>query len=142
MTHRVEQIMQAITTACTGLVTTGANVYRARPYNVEAAPCLFISMGQDEKLTDLSQGSQDWMLTVEITGTVKLNTQLETAINTIRAEVHVALRTTYSQGLSFVQDTIEENPDQIQTSGDAQNPTASQKFVWNIRYRRLLDNPN
>lgn len=134
--------MQAVTTACTGLTTTSTRVYRARPYNVETAPCLFIFMGQDEKLTDLSQGSQDWMLTIEITGTVKLNTQLETAINTIRAEVHVALRTTYSQGLSFVQDTIEENPDEIKTSGDAEKPTASQKFIWKVRYRRLIDNPN
>ena len=144
MTHRVETVMDAVTAAVKGLTTTGANVFRGNPYDVQATdlPCLHVEMGPESKVQDYTNGSADWNLEIKITGTVQSNINYEQLINVIREEVHIALRTTPRLGLSFTQDIEESDPDEYVISGEAQVPTAEQGWNWIVRYRRNIDNPS
>lgn len=144
MTHRAESITAAVKTTVTGLTTTGSNVFRGYPYNIEAAsvPSLHVRAGSDEKLRDLSQGLTLQRLQITITGAVKsITTNLETLLAQVRAEVHVALRADYTLGLAYVHDIDEGEPGEAEFQNGDQ-PIATQDWVWYVLYQRSLDNPN
>lgn len=144
MTHRAESITAAVTTTVTGLTTTGSNVFRGRPYDIEASdlPALFVRMGAENKQEDMTLGVTIWQLPIVITGVVKsITTNLETLLNQVRAEVHVALRTDYTLGLSYVYDIDEADPGEPEIQHGDQ-PIASQEWTWLVQYQRNIDNPN
>lgn len=144
MTHRAESITATVATTVTGLTTTGSNVFRGRPYNIEAGdlPALFVRMGAEEKLQDQSQGRTLWQLPIIITGVVKsITINVETLLNQVRAEVHVALRADYTLGLAYVYDIDEGAPGDIDIEAGDQ-PIASQSWTWAVLYWRAVDNPN
>ena len=144
MTHRVETVMAAVVTAVTGLTTTGANVNRGNPYNIESSklPCLHVEMGTESKVQEYAHGEADWDLEVKVTGTVRDIDNYEQLINTIREEVHIALRTDYTLGETFIIDIEEADPDEYIIDGVAEKPTAEQGWNWVVRYRRNIDNPS
>src|SRR3990167_4206830 len=110
MTHRAESITVAVLAKVTSLTTTGANAFRGRtrPLQATELPAIFVYLGPDEKLSDLSQGQQDWRLTIYLEAAGKsITTQIDTFLNTIRREITVALMADYTQGLAYVLDPIE-----------------------------------
>jgi len=144
MTHRVETVMAAAVTAVTGLTTTGANVFRGILYDVQEneLPCLHVEMGPENKAQEHINGEVDWNLNVKITATVRALTAYEQTINSIREEIHMALRAAPQLGEAFIIDTNEEEPDEIDINSGAQKPTVAQTFNWEIKYRRNIDNPS
>lgn len=143
MTHRVETVMQAVASTVTGLTTTGANVFRGNPYNFEvsALPCLHVEMGPEKSVQEYAAGQRDWELQVKITGIVRAISSYEQTLNTIREEVHIALRADGTLGQAFIIDTDEGDPDDYVIDGQAEKPTVQQTWNWLIRYRRNIDNP-
>ena len=142
MTHRVETVMAAVVTTVTGLTTTADNINRGNPYVIEASklPCLHVEMGPENKFQEHVNGEVDWDLEVKITATVRQNENYEQLINTIREEVHIALRTDPTLGEAFIIDTDEAEPDRYEVNA-AEKPTASQGLNWMVRYRRNINNP-
>lgn len=143
MTHRVETVMAAAVTTLTNLTTTGANVNRGNAYVIESenTPCLHIEMGPETQVNENAHGSKYWNLEVQVTGTVKANEQYEQTLNTIREEVHIAMRADPTLGLSFVIDTDEGDPDELEIEAEAEKPTAQQTWIWNVKYERSIDDP-
>ncbi len=144
MTHRAESIVAAVTTTVTGLVTTGANVYRGRltPIPVGVNNALKVYLGPDEFKTDLSQTLQDWELTIYIDSFTRSPTaQIDTQLNKIREEVTVALNANYTQGLSYVLNTAEGDADAPELSGEAAQASGGQRLAWKFHYRRSRTNP-
>jgi len=144
MTHRAESIMVAVLDKIDNLTTTGTRVERGRVYPVDpdAGPALTLEMGPDVVVLQ-NIAFIDRELTVHIIAHVKLtsSTEHETVLNTIREEVHIALRADYTQGLDYIKDTIPEGDDEPEASGDADKPTARQRMNWRIRYRHSVTNP-
>lgn len=133
---RTEQVMDAVVTALTGLATTGSNVFRGRVYDLPdtALPGLAVSMGEDT-IADELNGYYDWTLSVAIESKVEANTQVDTTLNTIRGEVHAALRADPTLGLSFVIDTKPSSAEAPDLSGEGAKPIGTQRLIYQVRYR-------
>jgi len=134
--HLAEQILAQIETTLTGLATTGANVSRARAYNLATTPALTIAQGTDAVLDEgrnLTHVTRS--LSVLITSHVKATTNLETELNQIRTEIFAALMADISQGLAFVITTelVEDQEPDIESTQE--QPTARQQQIWRIIYR-------
>ena len=135
MAHRAESIMAAVATALTGLATTGTRVQRGRPYQVDSVPALTIDMGGDEVLPDARDFSRlTRALQVIITAHVQATTNLETILNTIRAEIFAELMSDITMGLGYVvQIQLEQDaPPEIDAGAD--QPTARQEMTWTVYY--------
>ena len=144
MTHRAEQIIVAVVTAVTGLTTTGSNVNRGRTAKraESVAAALDVNMGGDEFLRDYSQTLQDWEMTIYIDSFTKSpTTQIDTTLNLIRREVTVALNADYTQGLSFMLNTIEGDAGAPDVSGEGNQASGSQRLTWKFHYRRSRTDP-
>lgn len=143
--HRAESIMVAVLAKVTGLTTTGANVSRGRAYPVDgdAVPALTLEMGADEIVGDgvKNMANIDRLLNIRVIAHVKTTGQFDTTLNTIREEVHIALMTDRTQGLSaYVIDTIPgvaEDPE----LDVADKKIGRQVNNYIIRYRHSVTNP-
>ncbi len=141
---RAEQILDAVKTNLTNLATTNKNVNRGRIYKYEDAglPALNIVMGDDQIIDELVSGLFNWQLQVIIIVTIKTIDELETRLNKIRKEVHVALMADYTQGLSFVIDTAPSTATRPELTGEGEKPTASQQLEFLITYRTSRADPS
>lgn len=140
--HRAEQIMVALVTALTGLVTTTTHVFRGRVYPLAEAelPGLLIYSVNDSSDSG-SFNFVDPTLSVVIEGRAEeLSTQIETTLNKIRKEVVVALRATPNLGLGFVFDTVEGTTTFELFDGDV--PGGLVRMEWSVQYRRSRNDPS
>jgi len=113
-----------------------------RPLQDSEVPALFLYLGADEIQQELSQALVDSLLTLHLDAVVRSATdQTDTLLNTIRAEVTVALRADYTQGLSYVIDTHERGSDEPNLSGDGEQRFGSMRMTWQFQYRRSRANP-
>jgi len=144
--HRAEQIVADVITTLTGLTTTGDRVYRGRSYPLQSAnlPGLCVFQGPDRPQTDTSAYSHiDSDLTVYVDIYVKSSaSQVDTLLNQIRKEIVIALSASYTQGLSFVIDTIEGDAEEPDLNGDSDQPVARLRTSWIFRYRRSRTDPS
>lgn len=144
--HRAEQIVARTVVTVTGLTTTGMRVYRGRVYPLQTAnlPGLCVFQGQDRPQSDTSSYNFiDSDLTVYIDIYVKsAASQVDTLLNQIRKELVIALSANYTQGLSFVIDTVEGDADEPDLNGDSDQPTARLRTSWIFRYRRSRSDPS
>jgi len=137
-TPRVESIMAAVVTNVTSLTTTGANVSRARvfPFHDHELPGLAVFMGDNLVQLELASNYIDWNLSVYIEAYVKsASVQIDTTLNTIRAEVHAALMADYTQGLAYVIETIPGTALQPVLSDEGNQPVAAMRMEYIITYR-------
>jgi hypothetical protein len=139
--------MAAFTAAVTGLATTGQNVVRDRPYD-QVAPCaLSIFLGPDTPIGDDDKVYQfiDSYLTIYVDVRVKQSSLIPVTItlNQIRKEIVVAINPEPPNpfGLTFchwIAEGIAGDPDY--DVGD--QPTASQRLEWIVKYRRSQSDPS
>jgi len=144
MTHRAESIIVAVLDKVDNLTTTTTHAYRGRvrPLQESELPALFVYLGPDDKLLDLSQGQQDWRLTLYLEAVVKTaSAQVDTTLNLIRSEITVALMADHTQGLAYVLDTIEAGADAPELSGDGDQRTGVMRLTWQFHYRRSRSDP-
>lgn len=146
--HRAEQVAAAMETALTGLATTGANVLRGRvkPHEDGKIPALSVFQGPDVPAGLSNSALQDWALTIHVDAHVVTSSeQVDTALNQIRKEVAVKLRS-YTPGnllgLAFVLDIEELPTGDPELYGDGQKPAAALRMDWKITYRRSYTDPS
>ena len=135
---REEQILAAVTTAVTGLATTGANVFRGRAYPLEAAdlPGLLVYMGPDTPNQELMESFIDWQLGVAIEAYVQSATvTLDTTLAQIRKEVHAAIMATPALGLAFVIDTVPLLASEPEVEGEGSQPIGRRRLEFVVSYR-------
>lgn len=147
--HRREQILDAITTALTGLVTTGPRVFRGRAYPLDDAsiPAILIYQGQDEPVPDGSDDSVwqfiDSVLTVAVEPVAaSAAAQVDQVLNQIDKESWIALMASTNLGLAFVHSIspgIALEP-KIATEGD--RPLGYMRRNWIIHYRSSRADPS
>lgn len=144
MTHRAETVLTTVLTKVTGLTTTGSNAFRGRSERLEESkyPAVLVFMGADDMIGDYSQDVQDWLLEVFIEARATSATaQLETTLNKIREEVTIALQQDYTQGQSFIYDTLEGGADRPELTSDGAKPVGTMRMTWRFKYRRSRTNP-
>ena len=144
MSHRAEQIMQAVVTTLTGLATTGGRVYRGRsnPTPEGDANALLVWQGPDDIIEEMSDEQIDSELTVYIDAQAReISAQIDTTMNQIRLEVTRALAASETLGLAFVQGIQEEGTDEPGVSGDGDRPIAGMRMTWVVLYRYTRTDP-
>lgn len=143
MTHRAESILAAITTAVTGLTSSGTNVVRGRvnAFDVNVTHGLTVSMADENPPIDRNLAYQDEALNVAITAHVKAaDGQLDTELNKVAAEVYTAMFVDYKFGLDYVINTTwEGRTPPLRTQGE--KPTAEQDLNFQITYRHSYGSP-
>lgn len=141
MTHRVEQIMLAVKATLTGLPTTAASVFRGRGYDLdlEEMPGLVIFQGEEVKDRQYSHDVEDWLLDVSIEIQVaETKTEVESALNAIRAEITAALAADFTIGLAFVQNFEEIGTAAPSIGGEGSDrPNAMAVMEWLCTFRRF-----
>jgi len=146
-THKAELILEAVEDLLQDLDTTGSSVERARvrDWPDDQLPGISIFMGSDVPVGGETQNFMvsDWNLTVHIEASCKkLNyAEIDTTLNAIRAEVTTALMNNPQLGTSFVIDTTEDGANEPELSGEGEKPSASQRFTFEIKYRRSNTDP-
>jgi len=147
MASRAEVIISTIVTNLTGLTTTGTNINRGRVYTIEDTelPALSVFMGSDDPIGDNGPTNftfQDSDLLVRIRIHVKsASTQVDTLLNLIRREVHVAMMSDYTQGLAYVINTVPLGAEEPDLSAEGEQPTAEMDLNWIIQYRAPILDP-
>jgi len=143
--HRAEQIVATVKTKLTGLATTGSNVFRGRGNAIAEAnlPAISLYLGDDKITGQYTQAKIDGELTINVEAVVKTSaSQVDTVLNQIRKEIAVALHADYTQGLSFVMDTVEGDASAPEISGEGEKPAAAMKLEWKFNYRRSRSDPS
>lgn len=143
--HRREQILDAVVTTLTGLTQTGDNVFRGRVHALPDSqiPALCIYQGEDREIGQYAQAKIDRELDITVEALVKTSTtQVDELLNLIAKEVCVALQADYTQGLSFVINTIEGDTGKPELSGEGEKPAAAMTMQWKFHYRRSRTDPS
>ena len=136
--HRAKQVLDAVVSAVTGLVTTGSRVKASRVYAVQETPALTIAIGA-ESIRQFLPAFIDKELLIEIDIHVKATeANLDGTIQEIRKEIFIAFMSDTTLGLGFV---IEIEP--VQTaeaiiSSDSEFPTARVAETWRVIYRHSI----
>lgn len=132
MTHRAEDIMEAVKTNLAGLVTTGANVHRAFEH-MPQLPALVIVQGSDG-VAAMQYGEVSRTLTITVEARIKKSATAATSLNAIHAEVYSALMADVTQGLGFVERTEPVSAD-APTQKDLEIPIVSQSLNFRVHYQ-------
>lgn len=145
MTHRAEQILAAVQTKVTGLVTTGARVERGRndPLAIESTPALRVVMGADQIVEPWAQSLLDSELEVDVIAYVHdASSNVDTVLNQIRQEVIVALMTDQTLALAFVRSIVEIGTSKPDLSADMTKPGGHMEMQFKVQYRRSVADPS
>jgi len=135
MTHRAESILDAMTTAVTGLATTGTNVERGRVWPVATLPALTVAKG-----ADIASDGEDILptlvreMTVSITAHITQLGNPETALHAIAAELFAAIRANPTLGLAYVFDCELIGDDAPEISDSHDLPVAAMVSNWRVLY--------
>jgi hypothetical protein len=146
MTHRAEQILDAMKTVVTGLTSTGANVQRGRVYATDAVRALSVYMGEDRVIgeqgySNLSFVDRELEVIVRIHAKASTATAvIDTLLNQSRAEVFAAVAADPTLGLGFVLSAYPAGDDQPALSGEGDQPTGTQDMRWSVHYRHSITN--
>ena len=93
-------------------------------------------MGDDNVVTDRSSYPRvERDLNVQIAIHVKNNTDPDTDLNQIRAEVYAAMMADRTQGLTYVLDTESIGDDEPELTGEGEKVTARQQMNFIVKYR-------
>jgi len=136
MTHRAENIMDAVTTTVTGLTRTSSRVERGRVYSVETLPALTVEMGSDfvdRDASDFVNANRE--LSIKITAIIKANSEPDSQLNIIREEVYNALIADRTLGVSGVIDIWLDSDDEPELSSEAEQTIGKQQLNYVVKYR-------
>lgn len=142
--HVAKQVLGAVVTTCTGLTTTGSNVFRSRVHTMteSSLPALLIYSREDvleeEEIAMQTDGNKgkSYLLTVAIDAIEKdaSETTAEDNLFEIRKEVQTALEADLTLGgkckdLWLSEATVEDR------TGAGDSPILAMTMTWIIRYR-------
>lgn len=101
---KAEQIMVAVQAKITGLSTTGSNVSRNRMYDIQDSelPYLLLIQGEDKVDGEFFNNIQiQSTFGFMVRAYIKQSTTIETTLNQIRKEIHIAVMNDTTLGLAF-----------------------------------------
>jgi len=142
MAHLRQQIRERIATLCTGLSTTGSNVFQSRLYPIEdsSLPCLLIyTTSEDSEVAEMaSPRPMQRSLSVVIQG-VYSATQPDDNLDTIAKEVEVVMAGDVDinslASSSYLQST------EIEVNADGKKPIGVIRLTYIVDYRNVDNDP-
>lgn len=147
--HRREQILDAITSQLTGLVTTGTRVERGRAYPLDETflPAILIYQGEDNPTPAESAEAVyqfvDSTLTVAVEACASLAGNLtDQTLNQIDKEAWIALMATTNLGLPFVLYITPSGAQEPRLSGEGDRPIGYLRRNWIVHYRTSRADPS
>lgn len=141
MDHRAKQIFTALTSALTGLTTTGNNIEQSRVWAVHQVPALTVRLGP--MLTQETVGQlTDQNLTILVDIHVKAKQEsIDDDVLLIHQEIWQAIMANYTLGLPFVIDTTMTELSEPVLSGDTERPGAKATLTIEVKFRHSLLDP-
>lgn len=132
--HARTRIRNAIVDLCTGLDTTGANVFETRVYPLadSSLPAISVYTDQDEMTEMLGTVKELRESTIRLELSVKATTGYEDTLDTIRAEVETALGADSTLGIG-VEYSHFDSVD-IELGDDEEQPIAQANMIWRVVY--------
>jgi len=143
--HRVEQIIDAVKAAVTGLATTSANVERGRFQSVEGSKTaeLTVTQGASSPAQEPNVAFQYPAIEVVITAHAKgQDGTVESTINQIAKEVYIAMMADRQLGLpEFVIDTewLGNSEPSLSTM---EKPTMSMEMRFSVQFQHSYTDPS
>lgn len=149
--HVAKQVLDAVVTACTGLTTTGSNVFRSRVHTMTEStlPALLIYSREDvfeeEEVGMQTDGNKGYhfLLTLSIDAIEKdaSETTAEDNLFEIRKEVQTALEADLTlsgkcKDLWLSEATVEDR------TGAGDSPVLGMVMLWQFRYRIKQGTPD
>ena len=143
MSHVRQQIREQIGTILTGLASTGSNVYESRVYPLNEAnlPALLIyTKAETSSISTIGTSlGVDREITVIVEAYVKANSNFDDTVDTVCAEVEVAMGSNRTLNdtarLNYLEST------DIEFSGDGENPVGVATMSFIVQYRTLQNAP-
>jgi len=104
-------------------------------YALTTVPALVIEKGADGAVEERNAAFQDRELSVQITAVVEAAEDLESALNTVAAEVYAAMMADTTLGLGYVLNTtfVNDSAPIIETGGEL--PLAFMAIDFSVMYR-------
>jgi len=148
--HVAKQVLDAVVTACTGLTTTGSNVFRSRVHTMTESqlPALLIYAQEDVMEDDMVAMQTDgnkglhYVISISIDAIEKdaSETTAENNLFEIRKEVQTAMEADLTLGgkaedLWLTEANIEDR------TGSGDSPILSCNMLWQVRYRIKQGSP-
>lgn len=146
--HRREQILDAIVSTLTGLVTTGTRVDRGRAYPLAESflPAILIYQGEDNPTPEESSEAVyqyiDSTLTVAVEACASSVTNSDQTLNQIDKEAWIALMATVNLGLPFVHYITPSGAQEPRLSGEGDRPIGYLRRNWIVHYRTSRADPS
>lgn len=133
MSHVRQQIREAAAAALTGLTTTGARVFqsRIRPLRDADLPCLLVNTDEETIDGATIAGMLERTLTLQIRAVAKVADDLDDTLDTMLAEVEVALAT---QTLGGRAKNIELTKIEIELNDDLEKPVGIATASYQVSY--------
>ena len=135
MAHVRQSIRERIATNCTGLTTTGSNVFQSRIYNLESGnlPCLLIYSKSEtrHRLTMQPTDSLNRDLDVVGEGYVQA-TSIDDTLDTISAEVEVAIAGDPTCNDLAIDTFLSAT--EIEYDGEGDQPMGVVRMTWSVNY--------
>jgi len=136
MAHVRQSIRERIASNCTGLTTTGTNVFQSRVYSLEPGnlPCLLIysTTETSERLTMQTTDSLNRDLTVMVEGYARGSSNIDDTLDTISAEVEVAIAGDPTCN-DLAIDTFLSSTE-IEYDGEGDQPIGAVRMSWSVNY--------
>lgn len=151
MSHRAQQIVDAIATTLAASTTLGASVFKNRRFSVaeldQELPAVSVNYGADAPLSEFGVTNVafvDSLLEVKVIIALRADSEDEvlTALLDRRVAQHVALMADRSLGLSFVMDTRYGGADAPEIDVSLDRPAGAIACRWFVHYRSNLSDPS
>jgi len=137
--NKIEQIMQAVESALTGLTTTGTNVFRDRDEPLEDANSLSIEQGEYTPVEVQGNTFVDARLTLSVMVAVKKNNTYSEQINLIVKEVYQAIMADRELGLpAFVSDILPTGISKPEVSGEGSTTVMKSVIDFEVKFQHLI----
>ena len=144
MSHVRQQIREAFGSACTGLSSTGSNVFQSRSYPLEAADlpalCVFTLA---ETADDLEIGGSGRLITrilpVKIEGYARAATNIDDTLDTIASEVETAVAN--SSSIDALITDLRLISTDVSFSGEGDREIGQISLEYSVVYTTTFNNP-
>tara|TARA_R100001143_G_C3310163_1_gene109766 strand:+ start:86 stop:532 length:447 start_codon:yes stop_codon:yes gene_type:complete len=142
--HLRRQIRERVATDLTGLLTTGANVFQTRIFNLEKSklPCLLIYT-EEETVEISSMNSPRTVvrnLSLVVEGYASATSNLDNTLDQIGKEVEIAMAEDIDINSLATDSHLSDLS--LSYSGEGSKPTGAIRMTYIIQYRNLENSPD
>ncbi len=132
MSHARQQIREALAARVTGLTTCGTRVFQSRMVPQETLPLLLVTTNDEEINPGTIGDIYERVLSVSVIGLAKATANLDDTLDTIAAEVEVAMSAEYWAELVAINVGFDEM---------LEKPAGRIELVYRVTYRTASSVP-